>query len=309
MGAITVTGLFTYPIKSCAGIPLSRSHLSPKGLELDREFMLIDEDDDFLSQRKVPELALIVPRLGERSLSVEAPGMSPIEIPLELDAEDSRLIAATLHGKPVTGQIMDQHLSEWFTEALPGYRDHRRLRLLRVRDDSPRYVSERYRRTEASNRVGFADASAMLLASELSLAELNSHMEEPVPMNRFRPNVVVSGRGLAAYEEDHWTEVRIGAVRAFVTKPSDRCVIPDVDQSTAVTGKAVRRALTTRRGANAYDPSNTGVFFAQNLNHSYEPGAIISVGDAVEVLARRAEPNVLLRGGPVPSGVSPAGAA
>jgi uncharacterized protein len=296
MPAITVTGLFTYPIKSCAGIPLARTRLTPNGLALDREFMLIDEDGDFISQRKVPELALIVPTLGERSLTVGAPGMSPIDIPLDCDAEDSSLMSATLHGRPVTGQIMDERLSGWFTEALASYRDHRGYRLLRVRDDSPRYVSERYRRAEASNRVGFADASAVLLASEPSLAELNSHMEEPVPMNRFRPNIVVSGPSLAPYEEDHWTEVRIGAVRAFVTKPSDRCVTTDIDQSTGITGKAVRRALTTRRGANAYDASNTGVFFAQNLNHAYEPGASISVGDGVEVLARRAAPNVVLRG-------------
>jgi uncharacterized protein YcbX len=91
-----------------------------------------------------------------------------------------------------------------------------------------------------------------------------------------------------------------------VTKPSDRCVTTDVDQSTGITGKAVRRALTTRRGANAYDPSNTGVFFAQNLNHSCEPGAAISVGDTVEVVARSEAPNVLLRGRSARSGASPA---
>ena len=115
-------------------------------------------------------------------------------------------------------------------------------------------------------------------------------------MNRFRPNIVVDGDGLAAYDEDHWIEVRIGAMTAFVVKACDRCAIPDVDQDTASTGKAVRRALTTRRGVNAHDETNTGVFFAQNLNHVPTPGLTIRVGDPVEVISRSAEPNVVLRG-------------
>ena len=114
-------------------------------------------------------------------------------------------------------------------------------------------------------------------------------------MNRFRPNIVVDGAGLAPYDEDFWTHVTIGELTAFVVKASDRCVTTDVDQDTAVTGKAVRRALTTRRGVNAHDETNTGVFFAQNLNHVYEPGVTIRVGDTLRVLARSSEPNVRLR--------------
>ncbi len=301
MAAITVTDLTTYPIKSCAGVRLTRASITPTGLALDRDFMLIDEDGDFLSQRKVPELALVVPTVAERSMTVRAPGMDPIEITLEIEPDDSRLVTATLHGRPVIGQILPDEVNEWFTTFLPRYREHRRYRLLRVRDDAPRYIGERYRRAEASNRVGFADGSAMLLASEASLAELNTHIEEPVPMNRFRPNIVVDGPGLVPYEEDQWAELAIGALRVFVTKPSDRCVTTDVDQATAVTGKAVRRALTTRRGFNVHDASNTGVFFAQNLNHLYVPGMTIGVGDAVEILTRAAAPNVVLRARPKPS--------
>ncbi|MGO9487438.1 MAG: MOSC domain-containing protein [Solirubrobacteraceae bacterium] len=296
MGEITVTGLVTYPIKSCAGVQLEEARLTPKGLELDREFMLVDEQGDFLSQRKVPELALIVPALDEGWLTVRAPGMEALRIPLETEPDDSRLITATLHGKPVTGQVLPEATSEWFTAFLPRYRGHRGFRLLRVRDDVPRYISRRYRQAGASNRVGFADGSAMLLASEASLAALNEDLEQPVPMNRFRPNLIVAGPELAPYEEDHWTELQIGALRAFVTKPSDRCVTVDVDQSTAATGKAVRRALTgRRRGVNVYDDSNSGIFFAQNLNHLYVPGATLALGDRVEVLARNPAPNVLLK--------------
>jgi uncharacterized protein len=289
-----VTAITTYPVKSCAGISLTEAGFTPRGLEHDREYMLVDDDDDFVSQRKVPELALVVPRIGESVITLVAPGMESIEIPLEIEPDDSQLVVATVHEKPVAGQIVGQEFNEWFTTFLPPYKQSRRYRLLRVREDLPRSIKALYHQPGASNQVGFADGGAILLASEPSLAQLNTEMDEPVPMNRFRPNIVIDGAQLTAYDEDYWRKVRIGELDAFVVKASDRCVVPDVDQSTAVVGKAVRRALVTRRGVNAHDESNTGVFFAQNLNHVYTPGVTVRLGDAVEVLERGTEPNVVL---------------
>ncbi len=297
---IEVTGLFTYPVKSCAGISLQEARVTPRGLELDRDFMLVDDDNDFVSQRKVPELALVVPTLGERTITLAAPGMEDISVPLDVAPDDRELLSATVHGRTVTGQFVGEELNQWFTTFLPAHKSNRRYRLLRIREDLPRYIKERYHERGASNLVGFADGNSMLLATEPSLAQLNSEMAEPVPMDRFRPNVVVAGDGLAAYDEDFWWRVRIGPMTAFVVKACDRCVIPDVDQATAVTGKAVRLALRTRKGVNAHDDSNTGVFFAQNLNHVYEPGLVVRVGDAVAVLERGTEPNVILRAGLTP---------
>jgi uncharacterized protein YcbX len=256
--------------------------------------MLVDDDGSFVSQRQVPELALVRPTLHATSISLSAPGMVEVAVPLELEPDDGRLLSASVHGKPVAGQLVGEELDEWFTAFLPRYKENRGYRLLRVREDMPRFVKDRYRQGGASNQVGFADGNAMLLAAEPSLAQLNTLLDEPVPMNRFRPNIVVDGAGLAAYEEDYWVHVRIGELSAFVVKACDRCVIPDVDQSTAVVGKAVRRALVRRRGVNAHDRSNKGVFFAQNLNHVYTPGVTVRLGDAVEVLERSSEPNVLL---------------
>lgn len=296
MDELQVTALYTYPVKSCAGVQLQHAAITPRGIALDRDFMLVDEDNDFLSQRKVPELALIRTTINENSIALEAPGMPAAEIPLAIEPDDCALVNATVHEKPVIGQVVSEELNDWFTAFLPAYKHHRRYRLLHVREDLPRYIGERYRRPTASNRVGFADGSAMLLASERSLAALNREMEAPVPIDRFRPNVVVDGPALEPYAEDYWLELLIGTLRAYVTKPSDRCVTTDVDQRTAVTGKAVRRALVSRKGVNAYDETNTGVFFAQNLNHVYAPGLTINVGDPVRVLARSARPNVRLSG-------------
>ncbi len=295
MSVIAVTGLNTYPIKSCAGVRLSEARITRRGLEHDRDYMIVDDDGSFLSQRQIPEMALIVPTIGANAISLAAPGMPPAEVPLQLQREDARLVDATVHGKPVVGQVVDEDLNDWFTRFLPPYRENRRYRLLRVVDEEPRFISPGYQRPETSNEVGFADGHSILLASEPSLARLNTEMGEPVPMNRFRPNVVVDGPDLESYDEDFWTQLEIGAMGAFVVKACDRCAIPDVDQATAVTGKAVRRALTTRRGVNAHDASNTGVFFAQNLAHVYAPGLTISVGDPVRVVSRSAEPNVVLR--------------
>ena len=203
-----------------------------------------------------------------------------------------------LSGRPVASQLVGEELDEWFTRFLPGYRDNRRFRVLRVREDTPRYIKERYHLAGASNQVGFADGNSMLLATEPSLAQLNRELAEPVPMDRFRPNIVIDGPGLAPYAEDSWTSLQIGAMTAFVVKACDRCAIPDTDQHTAVVGKAVRRALRTRKGANAHDGSNTGVFFAQNLNHVHAPGLTIRLGDEVQVLARSLRPNVVLDADP-----------
>jgi uncharacterized protein YcbX len=294
VSAITVTGLATYPIKSCAGLHLQEAGITPRGLKHDRDFMVVDDDASFISQRQVAELALVRPTLGESSIRLAAPGMPDVEFPLELEPDDDTVVAASVHGKPVSGQLVGPELDDWFTAFLPRYKENRGFRLLRVCEDRPRYINPRYQQSGASNQVGFADSNAMLLASEPSLAKLNTELEEPVPMNRFRPNIVVDGEGLAAYDEDYWLQVQIGGLTAFVVKACDRCVIPDVDQRTAAVGKTVRRALVTRRGVNAHDDSNKGVFFAQNLNHVYTPGIAVCLGDMVEVVERSSEPNVLL---------------
>ena len=221
--------------------------------------------------------------------------MPDAEVPLEVERDDAHRIDAKVHGHPVTGQVVSEALNDWFTAFLPRYRDNRAFRLVQVRDDAPRYIAERYRQPEASNQLGFADGHSILLATEPSLAQLNCEIDEPIPMSRFRPNIVVDGEDLAPYDEDFWTQLQIGALTAFVVKACDRCAIPDVDQDTAIMGKAVRRALTTRRGANAHDGSNTGVFFAQNLSHAYEPDLSIAVGDRVLVVERSTQPNVVLR--------------
>jgi uncharacterized protein YcbX len=294
MCELVVTGLYTYPVKSCAGVSVTEARVTPRGLELDRDLMLVDDANVFVSQRTVPELALVVPAIGEHSIALSAPGMATVHLPRAAERDDRGLVTATVHGRPVSGQLVGEELNEWFTTFLPRHGTSERFRLLRVREDAPRYINDAQQKPGAANRVGFADASAMLLATEPSLAALNAELDEPVPMNRFRPNIVVDGVALPPYDEDFWLGVEIGALSAFVVKACDRCSIPDTDQRTAAVGKSVRRALRARRGVDAHDASNTGVFFAQNLNHVYAPGVVVRVGDPVRVLERSAVANVVL---------------
>jgi uncharacterized protein YcbX len=142
--------------------------------------------------------------------------------------------------------------------------------------------------------LGGAPLYQMSRAQHGSLAAIRATANAHLTPRLAPRQSVVQGIGLAPYDEDFWSHIQIGALEAFVVKACDRCVITDTDQRTAAVGKAVRMALRTRRGVNAHDHSNKGVFFAQNLNHVYAPGAVIRVGDAVRVIARSPKPNVVL---------------
>lgn len=293
--SIEVKSLHTYPLKSGAAVDVLESAVTLTGLEHDRNYMLVDDRGNYLSQRQIPELALVVPTIGETAITLSAPGVEDVDVPLELDPDDEELILTTVHGNPIYGQVVSQDVNAWFEEALPSYKQNTGYRLVKSREDKPRYIDDRYHKPGATNQVGFADSKSILVASLASLAALSTERGEPIPMDRFRPNIVVGGEGLPAYDEDYWQRIKVGNMSAFVVKACDRCVIPDTDQQTAEVGKDVRVALVSRRGVNVYDETNKGVFFAQNLNHVYEPGLRIAVGQTLEVIERGTEPNLVLR--------------
>jgi hypothetical protein len=134
---LAVSALYTYPIKSCAGVAEETAGLTPRGLEYDRDYMLVGDDGSFLSQRQIPEMAFIAPMIGESAITLNAPGMEPIDVRLDVAPDDALRVEATVHGHPIVGQHLSAEIDEWFTAFLPGYRDNRRYRLLRVREDVP----------------------------------------------------------------------------------------------------------------------------------------------------------------------------
>jgi uncharacterized protein YcbX len=254
-----ISAVHVYPIKSGAGQSVRSWDLDPRGLAHDREYMVVDADGQFLTQREVPLLALVTGDLGE-PFTVHTP-LGSVQV---RDAGD---VAISLWEH--TGPAIDcgDEAADVLGEFLG-----RPCRLVRMRADQDRPTQR------GQGQVGFADGYPLLLIGEASLADLNTRLPDPLPMNRFRPNIVVSDA--AAYEEDDLLRVRLGEVAADVVKPCARCAITRVDQATGIRGDGEPlRTLGTFRKAKG------GVMFGQNLVH--QSLGRLAVGDPVTVEARR----------------------
>ena len=247
----TLSGLFVYPLKSARGIALERAKVGARGIEHDRRWMVVDEQGVFVSQRTHPRLALVGTALDGAVLRLAAPGLPelPLSPPLETAAEPVRV-----WNDNVPGLVAPKNACEWVSELLGA-----RCRLVYLPDAARRRVAAPY---APARLVSFADAFPFLLLSEGSLAELNRRLERPVPMDRFRPNLVVSG--CSPHAEDTWRRIRIGDVSFVVAKPCSRCVVVTTDQST---GERHREPLATLATYRLLDGK---VMFGQNLIHEGE---------------------------------------
>lgn len=262
-----LSGVYVYPIKSCGGVSLQGADLEATGLRYDRRWMLVDEGGGFLSQRRHPRMALISPRITPDRLVVGAPGMPDLEVPLGGQPEgriDVEVWGDAQRGAPVGG-----YADRWFGRFLGA-----RCRLVRKPDDDVRPVDSAYARS--GDQTSFADSFPLLLISEASLEDLNRRLESAVPMDRFRPNLVV--RGCGPYAEDDWEEVRVGDAVFRVAEPCPRCAITTVDQASGERGKEPLRTLAT------YRKDYGEALFGRYLIHT-SPGAV-RVGDPVEVTPR-----------------------
>ena len=264
---IQVTALYYYPIKACRGIALREAHLDARGIVNDRRLMVVDPEGRFRTQRELPRMALIAPRLGDGSLILEAPGVEPLAISLRRDGARMRV---AIWRDACEAVDQGDAAARWLTAFL-----EEPCRLVRIADDFVRRVDPAYAVSEA-DQVGFADGYPLLLTAEDSLADLNARMDAPLPMERFRPNVVV--RGAAPFAEDAWRRIRLGALNATVVKSCARCTVTTVDQQTAERGKEPLRTLARFRHV-----PGTGVMFGQNVIHG--GAGSIRVGDTVEVVS------------------------
>jgi len=213
--------LWIYPIKSMGGIALNAAAMEARGLRHDRRWLLVRPDGSFLSQRDVPAMATIRPALTGDALRVSAPGSRPLDIPLAPPRTTPRQVQiwrSFCDALPV-GPAADA----WFSDvlALP-------CQLVFMPETTRREVNPAY--TAGEGIVSFADAYPCLLTTSASLADLNSRLPVPLPMNRFRPNLVVAGS--PPWDEDEWRTVRVGSVSCQVAKDCDRCVVTTIDQAT-----------------------------------------------------------------------------
>lgn len=257
-----------YPIKATRGLDLDEAAVEARGLAHDRRWMLVDEAGVFLTQREHARLALISAQVGPGHLLVQAPSMKPLTVPIP--NHDARRLPVQIWKNTVIAAEAAPTAHAWFSRYLDSP-----CRLVYMDEAAVRPVDPAY--DTGGAEVSFADGYPLLLTSEASLADLNARLDTPVPMTRFRPNLVVSG--FEAFAEDGWSRLRVGAVSFHVVKPCERCVVPTIDQQTAVQGKEPLRTL------NRFRKQGGKVLFGENL--IAEGPGVVRVGDPVEVMAWR----------------------
>jgi hypothetical protein len=260
--SIRLTGLNIHPIKSARAIALDESPVDEFGLRYDRRWMVVAQSGVFLSQRTQPRLALVVPSISDGMLQVDAPGMPRLQTPLH--PRSSVATSVTVWDDTCAASWVGERAAEWFSDFLGTP-----CSLVHMADQIVRPANSAF--APPGVRVGFADAFPFLLISEESLADLNRRLADPLPMNRFRPNLVVAG--CEPYAEDGWGRIEIGGVRLQVVKPCERCLVTTTDQATGERGKEPLRTLATYRRV------GNDLMFGQNVVH--ENTGRIRIGDAV----------------------------
>ncbi|MBA3721108.1 MAG: MOSC domain-containing protein [Parachlamydiaceae bacterium] len=265
---IQVSDLQIYPVKSCKGLQRKSIVIQKKGPEHDRRWMLIDSSNRFMSQRQFPQMALIEVTPYDDHLFIRLPNKQEYSIPIQ--TKDKKIDVVIWKD---TCSAIDQ--GEDIAQALSHFLNTD-CRLVFIPDETIRQVNQKYA-LNPQDEVGFADGYPFLLISEASLEDLNKKLDRPLPMNRFRPNIVING--CSPYEEDTWKTIRIGEIKFSIVKPCSRCVITTIDQSTA------EKSLEPLQMLSTYRKMEKGIMFGQNIIH--QNLGILNVGDRIEILERK----------------------
>jgi hypothetical protein len=276
MTNLTLSAVYTYPVKSCAGIASDRMILEEAGPRYDRRWMVVIQEDghwQYVSQREAPQLALIQPSIMGDHLILQAKRASELRIPLE--GQNGEAIEVTIRKDTMIAADEGHDAQAWFSDHL-----HSPVKLVRMPESTIRPVNPLYAIPPA--HTTFTDGYPILIISEASLASLNDRLiereVEPMDMRRFRPNWVV--KGARAFEEDSWKKIRVNGIVCEVVKPCPRCVMTTVDPALGEVldpHEPLATLNTFRRSAEGK------VMFGQNVIH--RGLGEVCVGDVIEVLA------------------------
>lgn len=265
---VSVTGLYVYPVKSARGIARARVTLVPTGFEWDRQWMIVNAAGVFLSQRTHPQLARIVPQVTADALVLNAPGLAALSLPLESHGGRA---AVRVWDDACVGIDQGSAAHEWASRAVG-----EAVRLIRVSPDMARNANPKFAGATPAP-LGFPDAYPVLVCNEASLEDLNQRLPERIPMERFRPNLVL--RGLPAWAEDHIDMLTLGPVQLRLVKPCTRCTIPSIDQQSGEHSTDPAPALKQFR----FSRTLRGVMFGENAVIVRGSGEAIERGAAVSV--------------------------
>lgn len=264
MSTLQLSEIWHYPVKSMRGTRCASIDVDACGPVYDRHWMLVDAHGHFMSQRQQPSMALIQARLHNATLSFHTQNDSYTVKPVE----KPRRQQVTIWQDQCQAAWIDPIADQWLSEQL-GQTCH----LVEMPQDTIRQVDQDY--AQPGDQVGFADGFPFLLISQASLDHLNAKLASPIGMQRFRPNLVVTG--CLPHAEDDWQAMRIGEMTFRVAKPCSRCIIPSIDPETA------QRAQEPLQTLLSYRRRDNKIYFGQNLLH--DNLGRLSEGMAVEIIA------------------------
>ena len=269
--ALTLSQIYIYPIKSLGGIPVKAAVVQERGLQYDRRWMLVDEKNQFLTQRTFAEMALLQVELTTDGLLVrhKLKNIEPLLIPFL--PESHKQISVSIWDDVCVASEVSEFANAWFSAAL-----HRVCRLVYMPDTTRRLVDAAY--AAKGEIVSFADAYPLLVIGEASLQDLNSRLASPVPMNRFRPSLVFTGG--QPFEEDTWNYFSIQNNQFQGVKRCSRCVLTTINQATAEKGQEPLRTLAE------YRQVGNKIMFGQNVI-PVSTNTTVSIGDSIQVQSYR----------------------
>ncbi|WPR72760.1 MOSC N-terminal beta barrel domain-containing protein [Flavobacterium sp. NG2] len=269
---LQLSEIWIYPVKSLGGIALSHAKVTLRGLEYDRRWMLVDEKGTFITQREYPELALFQPSIENDSLVICHRDSAKGSVRFSLSQKNnSPKMEVTVWEDIVAAQEVDSDISAWFSQIL-GFT----VRLVFMSEESHRKVDANYA-VSSEDITSFSDGFPFLIIGQASLDDLNARLENPISIQRFRPNFVFTGG--SAYEEENWTEFTIDNHTFYGVKPSGRCVITTVDFEKGIfSGKEPLFTLSK------YKKVGKKVIFGQNVIAKQE--GYLSIGVSIDVQKR-----------------------
>jgi uncharacterized protein YcbX len=256
--------IYVYPIKSLGGVRLETAKLEERGLQFDRRWMLVDRESMFISQRTFSKMALIQVEIFSDRMDVFDKYRPEDRLNIPFQTTPDALIDVTIWEDTVKGQLVKKEINDWFSDILG-----LDCRLVLMPESTKRRLKPKYAVNGES--VSFADGMPYLIIGQSSLDDLNARLGAPVPMDRFRPNLVFNG-GLP-FVEDSWEKLKIGDAVFKVTKPCARCVMTTVDQQTGEKGKEPLKTLAS------YRTFQNQVMFGQNM--LLLEGNRIKIGDVL----------------------------
>ncbi len=263
---LALSEIYIYPVKSLGGIRVDSAIVEERGLKYDRRYLLVDENNVFMTQRDFPQLAFFKLSFSENGFNVlNTQNNSHTVFPFESDSKE--IISVTIWDDVCSAVRVSKELDAWFSTAI-----NKKCSLVYMPDDEKRIVEKKYINEE--HIVSFADAYPFLIIGQSSLDDLNSRLDKPIPMNRFRTNFVFTGG--KPYEEDNWKEFKIGDLSFKAVKPCARCVITTTNQDTA------ERSSEPLKTLSEYRKINNKVMFGMNLVCN-QTGSI-SVGNEIHLI-------------------------